>query len=117
LRGLAGKLNLQIELNRPARRRDGRLGQLGTNTDKRKLGAARGLQHMQIAIAVAGIERLDGHRDQKVALSGVARALASRRVADAVNLVERVRDVIREGIFFENPLLGRRAAGRGCDRK
>ena len=71
--GLARKLDLQIGMDR--RRRGCRFGQLGAHADERKLSAARHLKHVEIAIAVARIERFHGHSDQEIALPRVAHAL------------------------------------------
>ena len=49
-----------------------------------KFRAARHLKHVKIAVAVTRIERLHGHRNQKIALPIVANALAFRRMADAI---------------------------------
>jgi hypothetical protein len=59
---------------------------------------------VKIAIAVARIKRFHGHSDEEVALSDMADALATSGVADAVRLMERVRDVIGESALLENPL-------------
>ena len=59
---------------------------------------------MKITVTVPRIERFNGHSYQEITLSTVANALASRLVADSVNLMERVRHVIAESGFFENPL-------------
>ena len=59
---------------------------------------------MKISVAVPGVERFNRHRDQEIALSGVANAFASRRMADAFHLMQRVRHVIGEGGLFEDPL-------------
>ena len=48
--------------------------------------AARHLKHVKIAVAVPRIERLHRYRDQEIALSGVANALALRRMADAIGI-------------------------------
>jgi integrase len=48
---------------------------------------------------------LDRYRDQKIALSGVANTLASRRMAHAFSLMQRVRSVIGERALFQNPLV------------
>jgi hypothetical protein len=68
------------------------------------LAAARHLKHVKIAVAVPGIERFNGHRDQEIALSGLANALAFRRMAGAINLMQRVSHVIGESGLFKNPL-------------
>ena len=81
--------------------------------DHGELAAARHLQHVEIAIAVAGIERFDGHGDQEIALPRVADALALGRVADAVHLMQRMRDVIGEDGLLQRPLaVGLRARGK-----
>src|ERR1035441_3849694 len=79
LGSLARELNLQIGID--GRRCGGRFGQAGPYGYYGKLGAARDLNHMKVAVAVSRIKRLHGHRDQEIALSGVANALASRRTA------------------------------------
>jgi hypothetical protein len=58
---------------------------------------------VKIAVAVPGVKGLHGYRDQEFALSPVANAFASRRVADAFTLMQRVRNVVRERGFFKNP--------------
>src|SRR5579863_9158004 len=72
--------------------------------NQRKLSAAHHLKHVQIAVAVAGIERLDGYGDQEIALSVMANSLSFRRVAYALGLFQRVGDVIGERGFLEYPL-------------
>ena len=72
--------------------------------DDGELRAARRLKHVKIAVAVSRIKRLNGYRDQEIALTSVTNALASRRVADAVGLMQRVRHMIRESGLFKNPL-------------
>ncbi len=59
---------------------------------------------MEIAIAILRIERLNRNCYQEIALSCVANALTSRCMADALDLVQRVRNVICERGLFENPL-------------
>jgi hypothetical protein len=66
-----------------------------------------------VAVAVAGVKRLDGDRDQEIALSGAANSLTAGRVADAIDLMQRVRHVIGERGLFENPL----AVGQDPHRK
>ena len=60
---------------------------------------------MQVAVAVAGIEGLDRNGDQKVALALMANSLAARRVADAVGLMQRVRNVVGQRALLEHPLV------------
>jgi hypothetical protein len=65
---------------------------------------------VEVAVAIPGIKRLDRNRDKEIALSIVTSAFASCRVANAINLMQRVRDVIREGGLFKDPLMiGRRS--------
>jgi hypothetical protein len=85
------------------------LGQAGADGDHGELGAAGDLHHVNVAVAVAGVEGFDGDGDEKVALSVVTHALAAGGAADAVGLMERVRHVIREGALLEEPL----AVGEG----
>jgi hypothetical protein len=59
---------------------------------------------MEIAVAVARVEGLHGHRNEEVALSGVADALATSGVADAVGLMKRMRNVVGESGLLEDPL-------------
>jgi hypothetical protein len=99
---LAGKLDFDIGMNR---RRSGCVfRQMSAHRDHRKLAAARDLKHVKIAIAVTGIEGLDGHCYQEIALSGVANAFPPRRMANTLGLMQRVRYVIRQGGLFEDPL-------------
>jgi len=60
---------------------------------------------VQVSVAIAGVERLDGNRDQELPLALVADALAARGVAAAVGLMQRVRDVVGEGALLQNPLV------------
>jgi len=103
VRGLAGELDLDISFDR--RRRGSRLRQVGANGDHGIFGPARDLNHVQVAVAVARIERLDWNRDQKVALPVVANTLAARRVAHTFGLMQRVRDVISESALLKHPLV------------
>jgi hypothetical protein len=58
---------------------------------------------MKIAVAVSGIKRLDGHRDQEIALSGVASSLTSRRVAYTLGLMQRMGYMVGESALLEGP--------------
>jgi hypothetical protein len=102
LGGLAGKLDLQISMDRGGCGCS--FGQSGAHAHNGKLGAACRLQHVKIAVAVPRIKRLHGDSDQEIALSGVTNAFASRGMTDAVDLMQRVRDVIGEHGLFQNPL-------------
>jgi len=73
LGSLAGKLNLQIDVE--GRGRGGGFGQARAHEDHGELGSPRDLEHVKVAVAVSGVERLDGHADQEIALAGVANAL------------------------------------------
>ena len=99
---LAGELDLQVGVDR--RGCGGRFGQAGSYGHHGKLCAPCHLHHVNIAVAVPGIKRLYGHRDQKIALSGVANALASRRMADTLGLMQRMRHMIGKSALFQNPL-------------
>lgn len=91
----------------------GYFGYVQAHGDQGKLAAARHLKHMKVAVAVAGVKRLDGDRDQEITLSGVASSFTAGRVADAIDLVQRVRHMIGERGLFENPL----AVGQDPHRK
>ena len=107
---VAGELNFKVAVERG--RCERRLRQAEANTDDGELGAAAGLDHVQIAVAVARVEGLDCGGDQEVALPGVADSFAARGVADAVDLVHGMRHVIAEGGLVEEP----RLAGLGRTR-
>jgi len=66
--------------------------------------AACDLKHVEVAVAVARIERLDGDRDEEIALPVMTDAFASSGMAGALTLMEWVRDVIGERALVENPL-------------
>src|SRR5215471_7235666 len=57
-RCLAGELDLEIGLDRSGG--GGFLGQAGSDGEHRELAPADGLHHVDVEVAVAGIERLDG---------------------------------------------------------
>src|SRR4029077_19796994 len=102
MRSLACELNFDVRLN--ACGGGGRFRQAGPDSHHRELGSAGDLHHVKIAIAVARIKRFHGHSDEEVALSGMADALATSGVADAIRLMERVRDLIGESALLETPL-------------
>ena len=99
---LTGELDFQIATD--GRRCGVRVWQSGAHRNHRKLCAARHLKHMKVAVAVARIKKLNGYRDQEIALSVVTNARASGGMADTVGRMQRVRDVIRERGSFKNPL-------------
>jgi hypothetical protein len=73
---------------------------------------------VQVAVAVAGIERLDGDGDQEVALSFMANAFAARGVAHAFALMQRVGYVVGESALLEHPLVvGREEMGASQHKK
>ncbi|MGO9616981.1 MAG: hypothetical protein ACLP6W_11320 [Bryobacteraceae bacterium] len=82
---MTGELDFEIGMD--CSRFGGRFGQLGPHGDDGKLRAARYLKHVKIAVAVPRIKRLDGYRDQQIALPGMTDALASRGVADAIGVM------------------------------
>ena len=83
---------------------DSGFGQSGAHADHGKLRAAGDLQHVKIAVAVARIKGFHRYRDQEIALSRVANALASRGMADALGLMQRVRHMVGERGLFQDPL-------------
>ena len=113
LAGLAGELDFQVEID--SRGCDGGFGQAGAHGHQGILRSARHLQHVKIAITVAGIEGLNGRRDQEITLPVVTKALAFGCVADAVELVQRMRHVIGERALLEHPLAVR--GGKGGQRQ
>ena len=113
---LAGELDFKIGI-------DGsgcgcRLRQLGAYDHHRKLPATGSLQHVQVAIAVAGIEGFDRRGNQEVALSSVADALAFGSLTDAIDLMHRVRHVITQRGLDKDPLtVGLTKRGEGEKKK
>src|ERR1035438_4142776 len=103
--GLASKLDFKIGFDRG--RGGGRLGQARADGDHWEFRAACDLDHMQVTVAVPGIERLDGDRDQEVALSVMADALAACGAADPFALMQGVRNVVGQGALLEHPLVVR----------
>src|ERR1035438_220194 len=86
--------------------------------DHGELRAARRLNHVKIAVAVSRIERFDGYRDQKLALSRMTDTFAARRVAHTIDLMQRVRDMIGESGLFQDPLTVRsEKCGRGEEQE
>jgi len=77
---------------------------MSADGDHGKFSAARDLNHVEVAITVAGVEGLHGNGDEEVALSGMTGSLPAGGVADAIGLIKRVRDVVGEGALLQNPL-------------
>ena len=116
LSGLACELDLEIGVNGCGC--GSIFGQSGADGDHGKFAAAGYLKHVEIAVAVPGIEGFNRDGDQEIALSGVANALAAGGVADAIELMERVRDVVCESGLRKKPLavsLG--DCGKGQEQK
>ena len=63
----------------------------------------RRLDHVQIAVGVAGVEGLDRDGDEEVAPAGVADAFTAGCVADAVDLVHGMRHVVAERALVGDP--------------
>src|SRR5579864_4263919 len=76
--------------------------------DYGKLCAARRLEHVEIPVAVTRIKRFHRYRNQEIALSGVANALALRGMADALDLMQGMRHMIRKSGLLQYPLVIRR---------
>ena len=99
--GVAGELYLEIAVEGGGV--DGGFGKTKADGDDGELRAAGDLEHVQVAIAVAGVEGLDGDGEEKVAGSGVADSFAFGGVAGGIDLVDGMRHVIGEGGLVEEP--------------
>lgn len=99
--GLPGEREVKVSVNCGVARR--RLRKTCANRDHGILCTPCHLQHVQVTIAVTGIERFDGYGDQEITLSIVADAFATCRVTDAIYLVQGMRNVVRKGALVENP--------------
>ena len=72
------------------------------------------LKHVQIAVAVARLKRLDRSSDQELALARMADPFPTRSVTDTFQLMQWMGDVIRERGLLEHPLAVRaRRSGKG----
>jgi hypothetical protein len=76
------------------------------------LAASGGLEHVEIAIAIAGIERLHGCGNQKFAFSRLALAFAPCAMTYAFHMMKRVRHLIRQGGRLQIPLTVRQRCRR-----
>ena len=103
VRGVACKLDFEVAVE--CGRCEVRLRQAEADADDGELRAAGGLDHVQVAIAVAGVEGLHGCGNQEITLSGAADAFAASGVAGSVDLVHGMRHVIRESGLVESPRL------------
>jgi hypothetical protein len=72
-------------------------GQAGAHGDHGELRTARHLEHVQVAVAVSGIQCLYRHGYEKLARARITDTFTARGVAHTIHLVQRMRDVIREG--------------------
>jgi len=70
----------------------------------RKLRAAHRLHHVQVAIAVAGIESPERDRNQKIAACSTAVAFTFGVVTRAVDFMHRMRDVPGKRGLNEKPI-------------
>src|ERR1700722_11421344 len=107
---LASELNFKVGVD--ARCRGIRFRQASTHSDQRKLRTARDLNHVEVAVAVPRIKRLNWYRDQKLALPAMADALALRPMAHTFRLVQWVGHMVGESALLEDPL-GIRFSKRG----
>ena len=78
--GLAGELNFQVGFDLRGGR--GGVGQAGADGDHGEFCSAGHLNHVKVAVGVAGVKGFDGDGDEKFALALVADAFAARGVAD-----------------------------------
>jgi hypothetical protein len=99
VRGLSGELHAEVEVDFSRARH--RLWNVRSHGHHGILRTARHLDHVQVTIAVAGVERLHWYCDQEVALTVMANAFPPRCLTDAVYLMQRMRDVIGEGALVE----------------
>ena len=68
-----------------------------------ELRAARNLKHVEVAIAIAGVEGLDGYGEQEITLPQMTNALSLRSMAHTIDLMQRMRHVISEGGLVQGP--------------
>jgi hypothetical protein len=99
---LAGEIDLEVGVN--PLRVDFGLREMGVDLNQREFRAARGFNHVQIAIGVAGVEGFDRDGDEKVAHAALTDTLAPGVMTHAVNLMHGMGHVIRERGLIQNPL-------------
>jgi hypothetical protein len=92
------------------------LRQTEAHSDNRKLRAARGLEHVEVAVTISGVEGFHRRGHQEVTLPGMADAFAARGVTDAIDFMNGMGHVIREGRLIQHPLLVS-LTGRCCLRR
>lgn len=106
--------DLDVEINIKVWRVDVRLGETEADGDEGEVGSADDLEHVEIAVGVAGVEGFDRNGEEEVALQGLTDAFASRGVADAIDFVERMGHVVVEGGLVEDPSLIGLSKGGDC---
>lgn len=99
---LASELNLKVSVD--GRRRGIGFRQASTHGDQRKLRTACDLNHVEVAVAVPGVKRLDGYSNQEFALARVANTLPFRRVAYTLSRVQWMGHMVSESALLEDPL-------------
>src|SRR5205807_5730707 len=99
---LSRKLDFQIGMNRTGSGHGFR--QPGTYCDHGKLRAPRRLHHVEVAIAVPRVERLNWYCDQEIALASVADTFAACGVADSIDLMKRMGNMVGKTRLIQNPL-------------
>src|ERR1039457_3137752 len=85
--GLAAELDL--EGGADGWRGDCGFGKLGAYNNHGELRSASCLQHVKVAIGVAGVERFDRYSDEELTFAGAAIAFAPGIVTDAIHLMHR----------------------------
>lgn len=103
VRGVAGELDFEVAVERGGCERS--LRQAEAHADDGELRAACGLDHVQVAIAVARVEGLYGCGNQEITLAGVADPFTASSMADSIDFVHWVRHVIAESGLIEVPRL------------
>jgi hypothetical protein len=101
VRGIAGELDFEIAVER-GRCKAG-LWQPEPDADNAELRPAGDLKHVDVAIAVAGVEGLDGYGEQEITLPQMADALSLRTMAHTIDLMQWMRHVISEGGLIQDP--------------
>jgi hypothetical protein len=102
VRGLSGELNFKIGVDGSGVA--GGLGQVGADSHHWEFSTAGDLNHVDVAIAVAGVEGFYGDGDEEVASPIVTCSLPASGVTNPVGLVKGVRHVVVERALLEDPL-------------
>jgi len=111
--GVAGELDFEIAVEIGVGQ--GGLGETKANGDERELSAAGDLEHVEVAVGVAGVEGFYRGGQEELTDAEVADALAAGGVADAIDLMQRVGHVVGEGGLVEGPDAVGRGLSRDCD--